>query len=211
MPATAAIAVLLASLSLSSVLQGAGWFGAGLGAVIVVGASGLVARLPGLRSAAAATAAVLVAVVPLLIWPSRTALVVGLVIVALTAASATGARPLRGFAVLVLYVAPVFIYLNLWFAHGSSYGYLIPSHASVDQLGSMVQHAFRQFQLSPPVQDTRAVSLVGAAGMGLVAILVDLLAVRMRRPATAGLPLLVLFSVPIASTLKNFGPQQALT
>jgi transglutaminase-like putative cysteine protease len=211
LPVTAAFAVLLASLSLSSVLQGAGWLGAGIGAVTVVGAAGLASRLPGLQPTIAATAAVLVAVVPLLLWQGLLAVVTGIVILALTAASATGARPLRGFAVAALYLAALLIYLNLWFASGPAYAHIIPSHDSVAQLGRMVRDAFAEFKNAPPVQDTRPVSLVGAGGIGLVAIMVDLLTVRMRRPAAAGLPLLVLFSVPVASNLKIFAGEQILT
>lgn len=211
LPVTGAIAVVLASLSLTSVIEGAGWLGAGIGAAIVVPAAGLASRLPGLQPAIAATAAVVVAVVPLLLWPGWPALVAGLVMVGLTAASATGARALRGFAVVVLYLAALLIYLNLWFANGPAYGHLIPSHDSVAQLGSMVRAAFAQFRFAPPVPDTRPVSLVGSAGIGLVAIMVDVLAVRMRRPAAAGLPLLVLFSVPVASNLKNFSGLQIFT
>src|SRR5207342_2244064 len=92
-----------------------------------------------------------------------------------------------------------------------SFGHVIPSYDSVTQLGRMVRSAFGEFRYSPPVPDTRAVSLVGAGGIGLVAIMVDILAVRMRRPAVAGLPLLLLFSVPIASTAKTFGALQAVT
>ena len=52
---------------------------------------------------------------------------------------------------------------------------------------------------------------MAAAGIGLVAIIVDVLAVRLRRPAVAGVPLLVLFSVPVASDLKTFGVAQTVT
>jgi transglutaminase-like putative cysteine protease len=211
LPVTAAIAVLLASLSLTSVIEGAGWFGAGMGAVIVVGAAGIASRLPGLRPTIAATAVVVVAVVPLLVGAGVPVLVAGLVIVGLTAASATGARPLRTFAVLALYLAALLIYLNLWFANGPAYGHLIPSHDSFAQLGTMVRAAFAEFRFAPPVPDVRPVSLIGSAGIGLVAIMVDVLAVRMRRPAAAGLPLLVLFSVPVASNLKNFSATQIFT
>jgi len=210
LPATAAVAVLLAALSLTSVLQGAGWLGAGIGAVIVVGAAGVASRLPGRQPTIVATAAVIVAVIPLLLGSGLLALIAGLVIIALTAASATGAGPLRGFAVIALYLAALLIYLTLWFANGAAYAHLIPSHDSASQLGLMVQDAFAQFRFSPPVADTRPVSLVASGGIGLVAIMVDVLAVRMRRPAAAGLPLLVLFSVPVASNLKSFGGQQIL-
>jgi transglutaminase-like putative cysteine protease len=211
LPVTAAIAVVLASLSLSAVVQGNGWLGGGIGAVIVVTAAGLAARMNGPRFAATASVVVAIGVLPLLFWPGWPALVSGLAILALTAASALASRPLRGFAIAALYVAALLVYLNLAFASGHSYGHLLPSHASLDHLGQLVQNAFSQFRGSPPVPDTRGVSLVGTAGIGLVAIMVDVLAVRMRRPAIAGLPLLVLFSVPVASDLKTFGGLQVLT
>jgi TgpA N-terminal domain/Transglutaminase-like superfamily/Domain of unknown function (DUF4129) len=211
MPLIAAMAVVLASLSLSAVVQGTGWLFGGLGATIVVAAAGLATRMPGLRFPVTASVVVLIGVVPLLRWPSWAALVIGLVIVAVTAASATGKRSPRGLAVVALYLAALLTYLNLAFAASHSYGHLLPSHASIDYLGQLVRTAFASFRGSPPVPDTRAVSLVGTAGIGLIAVLVDLLAVRMRRPAIAGLPLLVLFSVPVTSNLKAFGGLQVLT
>jgi transglutaminase-like putative cysteine protease len=211
MPLIAAMAVVLASLSLSAVVQGNGWLFGGIGATIVVAGAGLASRLPGLRFPVTAGVVVLIAVVPLLFWPGWAALVAGLAIVAATAASATGKRSPRSFAIVALYLAALLIYLNLAFAASRSYGHLLPSHASIDYLGQLVRTAFASFQGSPPVADTRAVSLVGTAGIGLVAILVDLLAVRMQRPAIAGLPLLVLFSVPVTTNLKAFGGLQVLT
>jgi transglutaminase-like putative cysteine protease len=210
-PLTAAVAVMLASLSLNAVVQGNGWLFGGIGAVVVVTAAGLASRMSGLRFPLTASVVVLSGVVPLLLWPGWPALVAGLAIVALTAASVTGNRGLRGFAVVALYLAALLLYLNLAFAAGHSYGHVLPSHASLDYLGQLVRRAFTTFGGSPPVADTRAVSLVGSAGVGLVAVMVDVLAVRMRRPAIAGLPLLVLFSVPVASNLKTFGGLQVLT
>ena len=208
---TAAGAVMLASLSVNAVVQGNGWLVGGIGAVIVVTAAGLAAGMSGLRFPVTASGLVLIGVIPLLFWRGWPALVVGLALVALTAASATGNRGLRGFAVVALYLAALLIYLNLAFAASHSYGHVLPSHASLDYLGQLVRSAFTTFRGTPPVADTRAVSLVASAGIGLVAIMVDVLAVRMRRPAIAGLPLLVLFSVPVASNLKTFGPLQVLT
>jgi hypothetical protein len=211
MPLIAAMAVVLASLSLSAVVQGNGWLFGGIGATIVVAAAGVASRMPGLRLPVTASVVVLIGVIPLLLQPGWAGLVTGLAIVAVTASSATGKRSLRSFAVVALYLAALLIYLNLAFAASRSYGHLLPSHASMDYVGQLVRTAFASFRGSPPVPDTRAVSLVGTAGIGLVAVLVDLLAVRMQRPAIAGLPLLVLFSVPVASNLKAFGGLQVLT
>ena len=41
------------------------------------------------------------------------------------------------------------------------------------------------------------------AGIGLVAVATDLIAVRLRRPAAAGLPLLVLFCVPLTTSVHQ--------
>jgi len=205
---TAAIAVILASLSLNAVLQGNGWIAAGIGAALVVAAVGLVTRLSGLTSAITATFLVLIAVMPLLSGPTWTPRITGLVIVALTAASATGRRMLRGIAILAGYLAALLIYLNLVFANAASIVRLIPSRHSLTVLGQMVPAAFSEFKYSPPVPDIRPVSLVAAAGIGMIAIIVDIVAVGLRRPAIAGVPLLVLFSVPVASNLKTFGVVQ---
>jgi transglutaminase-like putative cysteine protease len=207
---TAAVAVVFASLSLSSVIAGANWFVTGLGAVVVVAVAGILTRLSRLASAVTATVAVLIAVVPLLSWPSWAARMVGLVLVVVTALSATGARPLRGVAVLACYLAFLLLYLNLAFAHSSSFGFLIPSHSSLSALGRLWRGSFADFRYSPPIADLEPVSLVAAAGIGAVAITVDILAVRLRRPAVAGLPLLLLFSVPVASNLKVFGVPQVI-
>jgi TgpA N-terminal domain/Transglutaminase-like superfamily/Domain of unknown function (DUF4129) len=207
---TAAVAVMVASLSMSSVIQTGGWIATGVGAIIIVAAAGVLTRLPRLPAAVVATFLVLIALVPMLTrpgWPDRSA---ALVILVITALSATGARPFRGFAVLASYVAALLLYLNVTFAHAASYGYLIPSDNSIQALSRLWHAAFAEFQFAPPVQDLPAVSLVTAAGIGAVAIAVDILAVRLRRPAVAGLPLLLLFSVPVASNLKSFGVPQVI-
>jgi transglutaminase-like putative cysteine protease len=45
--------------------------------------------------------------------------------------------------------------------------------------------------------------MLTTAGVGLVAVLVDLLAVGLRRPAAAGLPMLAVYAVPVAIDLKS--------
>ena len=207
---TAAVAVMLASLSMSSVIASAGWIAAGAGAVAVVVIAGALTRLARMPSAVAATFAVLIALVPLLTrpgWADRTA---ALVILVITALSATGARLLRAFATLACYLAALLVYVNLTFAHAASLGYLIPTDSSMSSLAQLWRLAFIEFRYAPPVADTAAVSLVTSVGIGAVAIAVDILAVRLRRPAVAGLPLLLLFSVPVASNLKVFGVPQMI-
>jgi transglutaminase-like putative cysteine protease len=50
----------------------------------------------------------------------------------------------------------------------------------------------------PPVEATRGVLLLVAGGVGLVGLLTDVIAVTLRRPAVAGLPLLAVYCVPAA-------------
>ena len=52
-----------------------------------------------------------------------------------------------------------------------------------------------------PVPDLDGLLLLTTAGVGLVAVLVDLAAVGIRRPALAGLPMLAIYSVPVAVPL----------
>lgn len=203
-------AVLLASLSLGALIDGDSWLVAEIGALIVVGAAGMLTRSTSLGSAVSTTFLVLIGVVPLLSGPSWAGRVGGIVIVVVTAASAAGSR-FRGISVIACYLACLLIYLNLVFASGASYGVLIPSNQSAAALGRLCQQAFSEFHYAPPVPNSQGLALVVAGGVGLVAIIVDLLAVRLRQPAVAGLPLLVLFSVPVASNLKTFSvPQMAV-
>jgi hypothetical protein len=202
---TAAVAVFLASLSLMAVIISNGWMFLAIGAITVVALAGIVTRMPSLPSATTTTFLVLIAVVPLLSGPNWAVRITGLVIVALTAASATGTRVLRGFAILAAYLACLLIFLNLVFASAASIGRVIPSYHSAAVLVRVCRAAFSVFGFAPPAPDSRPVSFIAAAGVGLVAVIVDIVAVRLRRPAVAGLPLLLLFSVPVASNLKTLG------
>src|SRR5205085_11715646 len=51
---------------------------------------------------------------------------------------------------------------------------------------------------APPVPDTAGVVFVTTTGLALVALVVDVIAVTVRRPAVAGLPLLAVYCVPAA-------------
>ena len=55
---------------------------------------------------------------------------------------------------------------------------------------------------APPVPPRPGIVLLTVAGIGLVAVLTDVLAVRLHRPALAGLPLLVLFCVPLTTDAR---------
>jgi transglutaminase-like putative cysteine protease len=202
---TAAVAVILASFSLLTVITGLSWVSAGIGAVVVVAAAGLATRLAPVPAAVTATAAVLIAVVPLLTghsWPVR---ILGLALVAVAAASFVSRVVFPPLADVGTYLAALLIYLNLVFAGAQSPLRVIPTVRSMRHLGHLASLGYSEHNYAPPVPTSRGLDLIAAAGIGAVAILVDLFAVRMRSPAVAGLPLLVLFSVPVATNVKHVG------
>jgi transglutaminase-like putative cysteine protease len=208
--AAAGLATVCASLSLFAVLQGASWLIEGIGMVIVVALAGTLSRSATVTAGAGAGIAVAVAAMPLLVgygWGGR---IGWLALVALAGLSATGNRPARAFALLATYGAFLIIYLNAVFAAAESYARLIPSPASMTYLTGLPSQASPQFSYAPPIYATRPVDLVAVSGIGAIAIIVDFIAVRLRRPALAGLPLLLLFSVPVASDLHGFGFSQTI-
>ncbi|MCU1588676.1 MAG: transglutaminase domain protein [Frankiales bacterium] len=89
-------------------------------------------------------------------------------------------------------------YLLVVFAGGTlSHG--LPTGASLDRLRALADAANSDIQrYRAPVPPNEGLILLSAAGVGVVAVLVDLLAVTLRRAALAGLPLLALFAVPSA-------------
>ncbi len=100
-------------------------------------------------------------------------------------------QPIVGLAALALYLLLAFVPETL------SGG--LPTGRTVDALQALVrsgQEDIRRY--APPVVPHKGLVLMTAAGVGLVALLVDLLAVTYDRVLLAGLPLLALFAVPSA-------------
>jgi transglutaminase-like putative cysteine protease len=113
---------------------------------------------------------------------------------------------LRAIPAMVCFAAAVageFIYLNILFASHQSWAGIVPTGASVHHLRLLVAQAtYETSKFAPPVPDRPGIVLVTAAGIGLVGALTDVLAVRLHRPAIAGLPLLILFCVPLTTTAR---------
>jgi transglutaminase-like putative cysteine protease len=96
-------------------------------------------------------------------------------------------------------LAALFLYLTVVFAHGDALIGLIPTPSSTARLGRLVGEGWHDANAyAAPVPMLPAIDLLTGTGIGLVAVLVDFLAVRMRRAALAGLPLLAVYSVPAA-------------
>ena len=151
----------------------------------------------------AAVACVLVstAVTPLFFSPLWFATAAGAVITATGAGTLIRLRPHRVppvLACLAAGVAALLLYLNLVFETCHSLLYLIPTPGSLarlwDLVGAGLDEAHRYNQ---PAPDLPGLILLAAAGVGITAVMTDLIAVRLRSAALAGLPLLVLFGVPV--------------
>ena len=127
---------------------------------------------------------------------------IGAVIVVGGIGAATRRRMVPAAVCFLAAVVGEFLYLNALFAHRQSVGGLVPTWASLHYLGVLVAQATAETHHAPPVPLRPGIDLVAVAGIGLVGALTDLLAVRLHRPAIAGLPLLVLFCVPLTTPVK---------
>ena len=202
---TAAVAVVLASVSLYPLIQGGAWFWAGIGAVITAAAAGTVTRRPALQAAVVATVLALIVAGPLLANPGWPWKVLGVVIVAAAAASRLRVRILQALGGLITYVAALLIYLNFTFAARLSVAGIVPTTTSLRYLWTLARQGLAERVYSPPVPSTVGITLLTAGGIGLMAAATDLLAVRLRSPAIAGLPLLALYSVRITTNARQGG------
>jgi hypothetical protein len=155
---TVAFACALASTVLYPLFTGSEWFYVGLGAIIVVAASGALSRL----------------------------------------------RTLPVVVCLAISVAGLLLYLNLVFEVRHSWALVIPTPGSLSRLwdlaGIGIDNARRY---APPAPQLSSLVLLAVGGIGITAIFTDLIAVRLRSAALAGLPLLVLFTVPITMNAQH--------
>ena len=127
-------------------------------------------------------------------WPTLAAIVV-------VTAGCEGARrlslsrtavPLGGLVALLLF-------LLVRYGHSEAYLGIVPSAGSLERLGDLASRGRTDIErYAAPIGVSVGVEMLTVAGVGLVAVLVDLFAVTMRRAALAGLPLLVLQTVPTA-------------
>lgn len=201
----AAVAVILASVSEFSLISGAAWFVQGALAVIVIMLAGTATRLSPVQAALTATVLVAMACAPMLMAQSPYWKIAWAGLIAGCAASAAGLRPLRAAASLGTYLAALLLLLNLLHAAPQSLLAILPTPSSLHHLTTLASAGSGASGLSPPVLGTPGVLLLAAGSIGLAAITVDVIAVRLHRPAIAGLPLLVVYMAPIATTANIKG------
>lgn len=125
------------------------------------------------------------------------------VVVAL-AGTATRLRRLPVVVVLLAGVVALLLYLNLAFSNAKSLWHLLPTPASLAALLNIAGQGFNEAsRYAPPVPELRGMLLLAAAGIGITALLTDLIAVRLGRAALAGLPLLLLFTEPFTLSVSR--------
>ena len=157
-----------------------------------------------------AAAATLLAAAPLsAIFDKWTWLVQCLITVALVAGSATLARALRAplWAQLLGMVGGFLLALTWLFPSGDELLGLLPTPDTFAHFGSLAAGSLQDMRAyGVPVPDTDPLLFVTVAGVGAVAVIVDLLTVGLRRPALAGLPMLAIYSVPVAVYVDSVPP-----
>ena len=129
---------------------------------------------------------------------------VGAVAVAALAGALTRLRVLPWVLCAVVGLAAQVLYLNVLLSSAHSAGRLLPTTASLHHLWRLAQLGLDgTSRFAPPAPAEPGILLLSAAGIGVVAVATDLLAVRLHRPAVAGLPLLVLFCVPLTASVHQ--------
>src|SRR5690242_21892085 len=90
------------------------------------------------------------------------------------------------------------LYLNLVFEARHSLLLVVPTPDSLSRLWHLAGTGLHDAnRYAPPAPDRPGLLLLAVGGVGITAVLTDLIAVRLRSTALAGLPLLVLFTVPV--------------
>ncbi|RKN18835.1 transglutaminase domain-containing protein [Micromonospora musae] len=137
-------------------------------------------------------------------WLIESAIAVGVVAGAAALTRALRA-PLWGQVLGML--AGLTLALTWLFPAGSEILAVLPTPATFahfsELLGGSVQD-MRSYGVEVP--DTPPLLFITVLGVGAVAVVVDLLTVGLRRPALAGLPMLAIYSVPVAVYVDNVPP-----
>jgi transglutaminase-like putative cysteine protease len=154
------------------------------------------------RLSAAAVVATLLAsltLIPLLAGPAWF-VAVAVVVVSLTLTGVLARQVIRWWPVVaVLQLAVGVLVVTALFARDVAVGGLLPGPAVWSALANLVRAGFTATrEETPPVPSGRGIILIVTVGIAVVALLVDVVAVSLRKPAVAGLPLLAVYCVPAA-------------
>ncbi len=149
-----------------------------------------------------AAASVLLAAVPLTsLFTTLSWLLFAATGVVVVIGSAMLTRTARGplWAQVLVMLAALLVFLTIAYPSGHELFRLIPTGATFEHFNDLLVLAGQQIRTqSVPVPDLDGLLFLATMGICLVAIVVDLVAVGLRRPALAGLPMLAIYSVPVA-------------
>src|SRR5690348_4726202 len=123
---------------------------------------------------------------------------VGAVIAVAGTGALTRLRTLPVSVCLAAGLVGLLLYLNLVFEARHSLLLVVPTPDSLSRLWHLAGTGLHDAnRYAPPAPDRPGLLLLAVGGVGITAVLTDLIAVRLRSTALAGLPLLVLFTVPV--------------
>jgi transglutaminase-like putative cysteine protease len=123
---------------------------------------------------------------------------IGAVLAVAVSGTLSRLRTLPVVVCLAISLLGLLLYLNLAFEARYSLLRVIPTPTSIIRLGDLVGAGMTDAsRYAPPAYYRPDLVLLAVGGIGLTAVMADLIAVRLGSVALAGLPLLVLFTVPI--------------
>ncbi|MEU1685105.1 DUF3488 and transglutaminase-like domain-containing protein [Micromonospora sp. NPDC005707] len=149
-----------------------------------------------------AAAATLLAAAPLsAIFERWTWLIQAAIVVAVVAGAAALSRlaraPLWGQVLAML--AGLTLALTWVFPGGTEFFAFVPTPATFAHFGDLLAASLSDMRsYGVQVPDVDSLLFLAVLGIGAVAVVVDVLTVGLRRPALAGLPMLAIYSVPVA-------------
>ncbi|MEU8423664.1 DUF3488 and transglutaminase-like domain-containing protein [Micromonospora sp. NPDC048835] len=149
-----------------------------------------------------AAAATLLAAAPLsAIFQGWTWLIESIIAVAVVAGVAALTRLVRAplWGQVLGMLAGLLLALTWLFPSGEELFAVLPTPGTVAYFGDLLAGSMQDMRsYGVEVPDTDPLLFIAVLGIGAVAVLVDVLAVGLRRPALAGLPMLAIYSVPVA-------------
>ena len=156
-------------------------------------------------TAAVACMLVSTAVTPVFLNSLWFAAAVGAVIAVAVTGTLTRLRTLPVATCLGAGVAGLLLYLNLVFEARHSLLYVIPTPGSAARLAGLAAAGLHDAnRYTTPVPNVPGLMLLAVGGVGITAVMTDLIAVRLQSAALAGLPLLVLFCVPVIMDASHY-------
>lgn len=149
----------------------------------------------------AAAGGTLLATAPLsTVFQDWTWVVYAVLVIAAVSGAGMAARALRAqpWVQLLAMLAALLVMLT-WLAHGpGAIAGTIPTRSTFVAFGRLLGDAGADIRRSGlPVPGNPGLLFLVALGIGLVMVLVDMIAVPLRRPAIAGFPMLAIYAVPV--------------